>query len=80
MSTLKRIAVALALGAIPVTGIAAAGPVAGVLADDGVIHGYGTVSGAAHLSADNGVIHGNGAGGSDSVRILADDGVLSSRN
>ena len=80
MSALKRIAAALALGAIAATGIAAAGPVTGVLADDGVIHGYGAVSGAAHLLADNGVLHGNGVGGSDSVRILADDGVIASRN
>lgn len=80
MSTLRRVGAALALGAIPAIAIAAAGPVTGVLADNGVLHGYGAVSGAAHLLAENGVIHVNGVGGSDSVRILADDGIISSRN
>lgn len=42
----------------------------------------GAVAGG-HLDgfmADNGFIHGYGVGGSGSVRVLADDGVIDSRN
>jgi len=73
MRRLTRTVAALAVAATPVLGVIAV-HADGVLADNGVIHGNGA-PGATHTVADNGVIHMDG-----SVRILADNGVINSRN
>ena len=61
MRRLTRAVAALALAATPVLGAVAAGHSGGLMADNGVIHGFGV-------------------DGPGSVRVLADNGVIDSRN
>ena len=70
MRRLTRTVAAFAFGVLPAVGLVATVPVAGVLADGGLIHA--NKAGSA-LLADGGVIHADKAG---SVHLLAEGGVI----
>jgi hypothetical protein len=85
MRRLIRTVAALAMTATPVLGVLVAVHPDGIMADNGVIStddgGVISTNGGGVLhSDDNGVINSNGVGGSGSFRILADDGVVNSKN
>jgi hypothetical protein len=78
MRRLTRTAAALAFGALPAVGLVSTVPVAGVLADGGIIHA--DKAGSVHLLAEGGVINADTVVLAGSWVSPADDGVIMSRD